>query len=114
MKQNLAIIFDFGKVLIDWNPHNLYRKLFDSDAAIESFLTEIGFTEWNLKQDAGRSFAEGVAELSARFPHYAEQIRAYDERYAESIVGPIHATVEILHRLKLVGYPLYGLTNRSG
>jgi len=43
------IIFDFGGVLIDWNPRYLYRKFFDGDdASMERFLTEVGFTEWNL------------------------------------------------------------------
>jgi len=43
-----AIVVDFGGVLIDWNPRYLYRKLFrGNDTAMESFLAEIGFTEWN-------------------------------------------------------------------
>jgi len=39
-----AIIFDFGGVLLDWNPRYLYRKLLgDSPDAMERFFTEIGF-----------------------------------------------------------------------
>ena len=109
-----AIIFDFGGVLFDWNPHYLYHDDFNGDTeAIDRFLQEIGFSEWNLHQDRGRPFAEAVAELSARFPHYASLIRAYDERYESSLSGPIHATVVILERLKQAGYPLYALSNWS-
>jgi 2-haloacid dehalogenase len=109
-----AIVFDFGGVLIDWNPRYLYANLFDSDAnAMERFLAEIGFMEWNLQQDKGRPFASGVAELCRRFPHYADLIRAYDERWEESIGGPIQATVNILASLKQAGYRLYGLSNWS-
>jgi 2-haloacid dehalogenase len=108
------IIFDFGGVLIDWNPRFLYRKFFDGDAtSMERFLTEIGFTEWNLQQDLGRPFAEGVAGLCGRFPAYAELIKAYDGRWEESIAGPIQPTVGILRRLKKAGHRLHGLSNWS-
>ena len=108
-----AIVFDFGGVLIDWNPRHLYRKLFDDSAAMESFLTEIGFMEWNVRQDEGRPFAAATAELCKQFPQYTELIKAYDERWEETISGPIAATVDILYALKQAGYPLYGLTNWS-
>ena len=111
-KDSLAIIFDFGGVLIDWDPRYLYRKLFGGDEeAMERFLEEIHFMEWNVKQDAGRPFSEAVAEHCAKFPQYCDLIRAYDERYPESLSGPIQPTVEILRTLKQAGYPLYGLSN---
>ena len=111
-KSKSAIVFDFGGVLVDWDPHYLYRPFFDGDdAAIDRFMQEIGFHEWNLQQDGGRPFAEGVAELSKQFPQYADLIRAYHERYEDAITGPIWGTVEILRSLKAAHYPLYGLSN---
>lgn len=107
-----AIIFDFGGVLVEWDPHYLYRPFFNGDdAAIDRFLQEINFREWNLHQDGGRSFDEGVAVLSAQFPQYAHLIRAYHERWAESIIGPMAGTVDILRALKAAGYALFGLSN---
>ncbi len=107
-----AVVFDFGGVLIDWDPRHLYRKLFNGDdQAVERFLQEINFFEWNLKQDAGRSFEEAVAEACQRYPQHCELIRAYDERYDESISGPIWPTVEVLREVKQAGYPLYALSN---
>jgi 2-haloacid dehalogenase len=116
MKKNdnlkLAIVFDFGKVLIDWDPRYLYCKLFNGDEqAVEGFLKEIDFFEWNRQHDAGRPFEETIPELCRRFPHYCEYIWAYHLRYEESITGPVWPTVEILRGLKETGYPLYGLTN---
>ena len=109
-----AIVFDFGGVLLDWNPRHLYRKLFHDDViAMERFITEIGFAEWNAQQDKGRSMAQGVIELSRQFPQYASLIKAYDERWEESVAGPIQPTVDILHLLKQRGYPLYALSNWS-
>jgi 2-haloacid dehalogenase len=109
-----AIIFDFGNVLIKWDPHRLFNKYFVNDtAAIDRFLAEINFHDWNLSQDKGYPFAQAVADLSERFPHYGYLIRAYDEEWEESIAGLIPETVEILYKLKAAGYRLYGLTNWS-
>jgi len=116
MKNNQTskvIIFDFGGVLIDWSPHYLYRQFFNDDNAVDRFLDEIGFFEWNTEQDRGRPFAEAVAEHCRRFPQYAEQIKAYDIYWEEFIGGPIQPTVDILYDLKLRGHTLYGLTNWS-
>ena len=107
-----AIIFDFGGVLIDWNPRYLYRKLFPGDEpAMERFLAEVGFDEWNRLQDAGRPFSIAVVELCARHPQHCELIRLYDQRYPESLNGAIPGTVDILRRLWTAGLPLYGLSN---
>jgi 2-haloacid dehalogenase len=107
-----VIVFDFGGVLMDWDPYYLYSKILGDDRqAVERFFTAVDFFGWNLEQDRGRSFAEGTAELVARFPHYSELIRAYDERYPESLRGAIQPVVDILRALKDAGYPLYCLSN---
>ncbi|HET9907477.1 MAG TPA: hypothetical protein VFQ23_12570, partial [Anaerolineales bacterium] len=77
-----AIIFDYGNVLIEWNPRLVYRRFFPNDeAGMESFLSEVQFMEWNAQQDKGRTFEEGVTILSEQFPQYAELIRAYHENW---------------------------------
>ena len=93
-----TIVFDFGGVLLDWNPRYLYRKLFPgNEAAMERFLLEIGFNEWNHLQDASHlPFSEAIAGLCARHPQYSDLIRAYDERFLETLGGAIPGTVEIL------------------
>jgi len=112
LNQELAVVFDFGGVLVDWNPRHLYRKIFSGDEdAMERFLEEIRFYEWNQKQDAGRTFSEAVEDLCKDFPQHCELIRLYDLRYEESITGPIWGTVAILEKLKSSGYLLYGLSN---
>ena len=108
-----AVIFDFGGVLLKWDPHKLYRRYFDQPQHIDHFLAEINFAAWNAEQDRGRPFADAVAELSVQFPQYSHLIRAYYEHFEDSIVGPIDGTVELLQDLKQAGYPLYALSNWS-
>jgi len=108
-----AIIFDFGNVLVKWDAHSLYKRFFPNPEAVDSFLQEIRFAEWNAHQDAGRPFKEGIAELSAQFPQYAELIQAYDTYWIESIAEVYDGTVEIVRNLKQAGWPLYMLSNFS-
>ncbi len=108
-----AIVFDFGGVLLDWNPRHLYRSLFRDPQAMENFLTEIGFTEWNLQFDRGYPIAFGIVEHSEKFPHHRDLISAYNDRWPECIAGPIQGTVDLLPMLKEAGYALYGLSNWS-
>jgi 2-haloacid dehalogenase len=112
--QRRVVVFDFGGVLLNWNPRHLYRKLFAGDeAAMESFLANVCTPAWNERQDAGRSFADAVAELLPRHPDKAALIAAFGQRFDEMIAGPIDGTVEILAELKRTGVPRYGLTNFS-
>jgi 2-haloacid dehalogenase len=108
-----TVVFDLGGVLFDWNPRHLYRNLIGDSDRMEWFLGAICSPEWNERQDAGRSFAEGIAELVARHPEHEALIRAYDERWTEMLAGPIAGTVEILEQLARRGVPLYALTNWS-
>ena len=109
-----AIVFDFGNVLVEWNPRYIYQRYFPNDPeAMERFLDEVDFMEWNAQQDKGRTFKEGVAALSKEFPHYAHLIQAYHDHWKDSIGAAHWGTVEIMKQLKQAGYPLYGLSNWS-
>jgi 2-haloacid dehalogenase len=108
------VVFDIGGVLIDWNPRYLYRKLFAEDTtAMEEFLNSVCTPDWNLQQDAGRSWKEAIDDLSARYPEKAELIAAYDLNWDEMVSGPIPGTADLLWELKRRGTPVYCITNFS-
>ena len=80
---------------------------------MEMFLANVCTREWNERQDAGRTFAEAVAEL---LPHHADKVEliaAFGNRFDEMIPGAIEGTVDILADLKRAGVPRYALTNWS-
>jgi 2-haloacid dehalogenase len=109
-----TIVFDLGGVLIDWNPRYLYRKIFKSEEEITWFMENICTSEWNDQQDAGRSFEVATAELLAVYPEHEVPIRAWYERWQESIGGAITGTVAILDEIRQQRkYKLYALTNWS-
>lgn len=115
MNNNIdTIIFDLGAVLIDWNPRHLYRKIFNTEEEITWFLENICTSEWNDHQDAGRSFSEATEELISKHPEWEVPVRAWYDRWQETISGPVHETVEILKTIKESDrYRLYALTNWS-
>jgi 2-haloacid dehalogenase len=108
-----TIVFDIGNVLIEWDPRHLYRKIFSDLAQMEWFLRHVCSDEWNLEQDRGRPFAEAVEERIARFPEFAAEIRAYDERWEEMLNGPIGGSVGVLGQLRARGWPIFAITNFS-
>jgi 2-haloacid dehalogenase len=108
-----TIVFDFGGVLIDWNPRYLYQKIFKKAEEMEYFLSEICSPYWNEQMDMGRSFREATAELANFHPQYEVEINAYYDGWSEMISGPIKGTPQTLLDLKNEGYNLYGLTNWS-
>lgn len=109
-----TIVFDLGAVLIDWNPEHLYRKVFDEEADMRHFLTEICTPEWNAQQDAGRSWDEAVDLLVKQHPKFEREIKLFRDRWPEMLAGPIDGTVEILQRLNKKGtHRLLALTNWS-
>jgi 2-haloacid dehalogenase len=108
-----TIVFDIGNVLIEWNPRNLYAKLFADPARMEWFLANVCNNSWNLEQDRGRPFAEAIIERIQRFPEWETEIRAYDTRWDEMVSGEIEGSVAALRALQHGGWPIYAITNFS-
>lgn len=109
-----AVIFDVGKVLVEWDPRYLYERLIDDDQALEAFLANVVTKEWHFQHDAGRPFAETSAELSALHPEHAELIAAWGPRFNDTIPHTIPGMPEIVRALDAAGVPLYAITNFSG
>ena len=107
-----AVVFDFGGVLVEWDPRRLYRKIFSDESEMESFLKNVCSPEWNLTLDKGKPFKQAVAERIALFPEYADEIRAFDDRWEEMRGNAIAENVALLRHLAK-RYPVYGLTNWS-
>lgn len=106
------IIFDFGGVLIDWNPRYLYCKIFDKEDDMDYFLNNICRYDWNILQDAGRPITIATKILQEQYPEYSEQISYYYGRWEEMLGGTIKENVKLIKPLKKK-YKIFGLTNWS-
>ncbi len=106
-----TVVFDLGKVLLEWDPRHLYREAFADHDEMERFLAEVTHHDWNLEQDRGRPWDEAIAEAIARAPHYEKEIRLYREGWSRMQPHAIDGTVAILEALNAAGTPLYAITN---
>ncbi len=108
-----TIVFDLGKVLIKWDPRNLYRKIFSDADRMEWFLREICPLEWNEQMDNGKQFAEACEELVLIHPDLESEIYAYWERWEEMLDGEIEGSVLLFAELKEAGFRTAALSNWS-
>jgi len=108
-----TVVFDLGKVLLDWDPRYFYRQFFSEPHALEQFLVEALPLEWVVEMDAGKPASVAIAERARLLPHHAALIERWSEGWPQMLRGPIPETVEILAELRERGLRLFALTNFS-
>ena len=106
-----AVVFDVGKVLVEWERDLPFRRLIADSAAREHFMAEVIPLDWHGLHDAGRAAEDMIAERSAQFPEHAHLIRAWLTHFNETIPGPVPGSTEIVEDLHAAGVPLYAITN---
>ncbi|CAA7194556.1 HAD family hydrolase [Chryseobacterium potabilaquae] len=107
------IVFDFGGVLMDWNPRYFFKDYFNDDEKMEYFLEHIAQSEWNEEQDRGRLLSEGTEIQVRKFPEWEKEIRAYYDNWTTMLKSDIPQNVKVLQKLGKTNYELFGLTNWS-
>jgi 2-haloacid dehalogenase len=108
-----AVVFDIGGVLLDWSPNYLYAELIPDEQQRTHFLTKVATPAWNHEQDAGRPWAEAIAELTSLHPEHAEWIEAYDTGWLKMVKGVFEDTAALVTEVRELGIPTYALTNFS-
>lgn len=111
-----TVILDFGNVLVGWDPYRAYQGYASAGrpwtaADVDAFFEEVGFAALNHEADAGRPFADIVAQLERTHPHRAADLVRYVERYPDTLTGPVAGSYELVKELSGLGLRLYGLTN---
>ena len=106
-----AVVFDVGRVIVEWDLRHLFAKLIDDAAELEWFCTHVVTEDWHFGHDAGRPLAEMIAERKALFPDHEHLIDAYANRFLETIPGPVPGTAALIGRLAAADIPLFAITN---
>lgn len=108
-----AAVFDVGNVLYGWDPDSfLVRQIADDEARLR-FIEDVDLYGWHESLDGGRPFDEAAAELSEKFPAYAELISAWGARFGETITDAVPGVHAIVEELDARGVPLFAITNFS-
>jgi HAD superfamily hydrolase (TIGR01509 family) len=107
----MIVVFDIGNVLVRWNPRYLFRKTMKDEARMERFLATALAMDFVALTDIVADFSKAIAERAKAFPEFARELHLFDERWVETLGGPIEENVALLRRLKAAGRPVYALSN---
>lgn len=105
------IVFDIGKVLVHYDPELPYRRLIPDADRRRWFLETVCTPAWNLEQDRGRDWREAEAELIARWPQEADNIRAFRRHWAEMVPHAYDDSVALFEAAVAAGHDVTMLTN---
>lgn len=100
------LIFDFGKVLVDYDFQQLITQFFsDNDKEAEKeFLDIITSDEFLDQCDLGEmNLEELVNHYTERYPKFSREFRMFNDRYIEFVLGEMPGMRELLTRLKKMG-----------
>lgn len=108
------IIFDFGKVLVDYNFHNFLRSIFDTDEEAEKFHSLVCSEAFVARCDKGdETFPEIIRRTQEQHPEWRAQLDEFRDRQMDALVGEVPGMREMLTQLRSRGFRLFGLTNWS-
>ncbi len=108
------LIFDFGKVLVDYDFSHIIDPLFDNEADKKEFYTFFASLDFVNELDREVTpFLEIIQKKQREYPKYTEQLQVFFDRYVDFVTGEVPGMKGLLTDLKGQGYKLYGLTNWS-
>ena len=109
-----GVIWDFGNVLIRWDPRpSIVAGVGEAEADRFLAAEDFDFMAWNHLRDAGATWDDGEADVRRTHPHWAEHAAAYRANFELSMTGPVPGTAELITELHAAGVRQIGLTNWS-
>lgn len=106
------LIFDFGKVLVDYDYEAFLRRIISDEerfAAVASI-----FCDYEVQRVIDREelpFDEMMQGFINQNREYEQEIRTFAELYHTIVTGEVPGMKALLTQLKAEGFKLYGLTN---
>lgn len=107
------VIFDFGNVLIYWDPAAVLIPRYDQET-IDRFLDNdvSGFYDANDQMDAGATPEEAIAWMrDTHGQQWADILRYYIDNFEDSLTGVVPGMRVLVDDLKAVGIGVWGLSN---
>ena len=106
------LVFDFWKVLVDYDFLHIIDQFFTDKAEEEEFVkifTNPVFIDRCDKEE--EPFEEIIRDMQRQYPKFKVQAQAFHDYYVDFVTGEVPGMRELLLQLKQQGFKLYGLTN---
>ena len=105
------VVFDIGRVLLDWQPDRLLAQRY-ADAALRARVRSAVFEhpDWHALDRGTLSDDDAIASFSARSGRPVDEMRELLEAVPRSLT-PIAASVALVESLAQRGFKLYCLSN---
>lgn len=113
MRTTDAVVFDLGKVLIDWDPRHLLAGDRAADE-VEALIAAIDIDGIQHRLDLGEPVADVHRRWRDRHPDHHGVVDEYFTRWDETVAGALEGTVAVLDDLRDRPVGLYALSNFSG
>lgn len=108
------IVFDFGKVLVDYDFDRFLSTIIEDKQERDAFAAVTCSKEYVDRTDKGdESFREIIRQTQVLYPHWKKELQEFHDRQIECITGEVPGMRELIMELKSMGYGIYGLTNWS-
>lgn len=105
-----AVVFDIGRVLIEWQPEHFYDSRIGAERRRKLF-EQVPLHEMNLNVDRGHPFPGSVYALAEQHPDWSEEILWWYDCWLQMVPRAIPRTVRLMQALQAKHIPVFALSN---
>ncbi|WP_420381264.1 HAD family hydrolase [Novosphingobium sp.] len=106
-----AVVWDIGRVLVQWDFPLIWRDVIPDPVARAAFTTTVVSESWHSRHDVGETMDALIAERVAEHPAERALIERYRTHWLLAVPGPIAGTHPLVEGLATAGVPQFALTN---
>lgn len=106
------LVFDFGRVLVDYDFKPFIDSLFSNEKEAAEFEKIFCAPDFVNECDRGViTFTTLMQNMQVKYPKWKDQIQEFHDRQIDVVSGEVPGMKELLTALKSQGFKIYGLSN---